>query len=125
MESGTQDAGGRSLAGRRTPAVRKFSEFGRVAQMQVEAGRAYVLDHDFVHSTPGPSRQELPATSLERTPLRFDTHAQRALCAFRTTQVARRSFGDEFHNPRKRRFDLQALACRVEEPTHQGTAATG
>jgi hypothetical protein len=91
--------------------------------MEVEAGRAYVLDHDFVHSTPRASRQELPATSLERMPLRFDTHAQRATRAFRAPQLAACPFGDEFHNPRERAFDLQALARGVEEPTHQRTAA--
>jgi hypothetical protein len=86
--------------------------------MQVEAGRADILDDDLSGTPPGASRQELPAVRLERASVGLHANSHGGIGSLNPPKLSSRSFGDQLGDPWERALDRQALPRRVEETTH-------
>ena len=87
--------------------------------MKIEPGRARVLDDDFAGTPPGTARQDLPTVGPKSVSSRLDGDADRSVGRLASPELAARPFRDQLGHPRKRTFDVETLARRIEEAMHQ------
>jgi hypothetical protein len=87
--------------------------------MEIEPGGTCVLDDDFSGTPPGTARQDLPAFSPKSVSPRLDADSDRSVGGLALPELAARPFRDQLGHPRKRAFEVEALARRVEEAVHQ------
>src|SRR5437868_1117261 len=91
--------------------------------MQVEAGRADVLDHDLARAAPTAPGEWLPVVRVERTSVRLDSDDDRraSIARIGVAELSCRTLGDQIRHPRERAFEGQPLACRFQQQRHSAT----
>ena len=87
--------------------------------MKIEPGGTCILNDDFAGTPPGTARQDLPAVRPKSVSSRLDADSDRSVGGLALPELAARSFRDQLGHPRKRAFEVETLARRVEEAMHQ------
>jgi hypothetical protein len=87
--------------------------------MEIEPRGTCVLEDDFAATPPGTARQDIPAVGPKSVPLRLDADSDRSVGGLALLELAARPFRDQLGHPRKRAFEVETLARRVEVAVHQ------
>ena len=118
MEAGAEQPRSGASTPRGSPPVAELGGVGGAIDMQVEAGGAGIGNNDLAAPAPGTSRQQLPATHVERIVFRLNVDTDGRVERFAGTKFAGGALADQIRHPRECALDREALAGRVEIADH-------
>src|SRR5437763_12071952 len=124
MEAGAQEVRGGALLGRRPPPVDEVGAVVGARDAQVEPGAARVLQHDLAGAAPRAAREELPATYLERRPVRLHADMEGGVQRVAGAEFTGSALLDQARHPVRRALERHALARGLERSLDHSSPPT-
>ena len=103
VEPRAQDPGGGPVSCGRTPAVGELRALRRASEVQVEAGRARVLEDDLSLPSPGAAGQAVPPAGVEAVSIRLHLHRDGCAGRLESPQLSARRLRRSAPPPREAR----------------------